>query len=97
MNLRPYQSAASDAIFKEWLEHDPTLVVIPTGGGKTILFADVNVLRKYGYDAEMSFAEASATIDALARNGWQPKLGLRSSAAGPPGVSTPEKGSASWN
>ena len=41
MNLRPYQSAASDAIFKEWLEHDSTLVVMPTGGGKTILFADV--------------------------------------------------------
>jgi superfamily II DNA or RNA helicase len=41
MILRPYQSAASDAIFKEWLEHDSTLVVIPTGGGKTVLFADV--------------------------------------------------------
>ena len=39
--LRPYQSAASDAIFKEWQENDSTLVVIPTGGGKTILFADV--------------------------------------------------------
>jgi len=39
--LRPYQSAASDAIFKEWREHDSTLVVMPTGGGKTILFADV--------------------------------------------------------
>src|SRR6516162_7710293 len=41
MNLRPYQAAASDAIFKEWQEHDSTLVVMPTGGGKTILFADV--------------------------------------------------------
>ncbi len=41
MNLRPYQSAASDAIFKEWAENDSTLVVMPTGGGKTILFADV--------------------------------------------------------
>lgn len=41
MNLRPYQSAASDAIFNEWQEHDSTLVVMPTGGGKTILFADV--------------------------------------------------------
>ena len=41
MNLRPYQSAASDAIFKEWLDNDSTLVVMPTGGGKTILFADV--------------------------------------------------------
>src|SRR5512136_3286008 len=41
MKLRPYQSAASDAIFKEWQENDSTLVVIPTGGGKTVLFADV--------------------------------------------------------
>ena len=41
MILRPYQSAASDAIFKEWQDNDSTLVVMPTGGGKTILFADV--------------------------------------------------------
>jgi superfamily II DNA or RNA helicase len=41
MKLRPYQSAASDAIFNEWQENDSTLVVMPTGGGKTILFADV--------------------------------------------------------
>jgi len=41
MKLRPYQSAASEAIFKEWQDNDSTLVVIPTGGGKTILFADV--------------------------------------------------------
>lgn len=41
MILRPYQSAASDAIFKEWQDNDSTLVVIPTGGGKTVLFADV--------------------------------------------------------
>ncbi len=41
MILRPYQSAAADAIFNAWLENDSTLVVLPTGGGKTILFADV--------------------------------------------------------
>jgi superfamily II DNA or RNA helicase len=41
MKLRPYQSDASDAIFKEWQDNDSTLVVMPTGGGKTILFADV--------------------------------------------------------
>ena len=41
MILRPYQSAAADAIFKEWEDNDLTLVVLPTGGGKTILFADV--------------------------------------------------------
>src|ERR1041385_98277 len=41
MILRPFQTAASDAIFIEWQENDSTLVVMPTGGGKTILFADV--------------------------------------------------------
>ena len=41
MILRQYQSLASDAIFTEWLVYDSTLVVMPTGGGKTILFADV--------------------------------------------------------
>ena len=41
MILRPYQSAASDAIFAEWQENYSTLVVMPTGGGKTVLFADV--------------------------------------------------------
>lgn len=41
MILRPYQSEASDAIFAEWRENDSTLVVLPTGGGKTVLFADV--------------------------------------------------------
>jgi superfamily II DNA or RNA helicase len=41
MKLRPYQSAAAEAIFREWQENDSTLVVMPTGGGKTILFADV--------------------------------------------------------
>ena len=48
------------------------------------------VLRKFGYDAEMSFAEASATIDALARNGWRrTAVPAEASAAG--------KGSPSWN
>lgn len=41
MNLRPYQAAASDAVFQEWQDNDSTLVVMPTGGGKTVLFADV--------------------------------------------------------
>lgn len=44
MILRPYQSAAAEAIFKEWQDNDSTVVVIPTGGGKTVLFA--NVIRR---------------------------------------------------
>ena len=39
--------------------------------GKLCSFKQAKVLRKYGYDAEVSFAEASAIIDGLARNGWR--------------------------
>lgn len=41
MELRPYQLAAIDAIKKEWTERQRTLLVLPTGCGKTIVFADV--------------------------------------------------------
>ena len=41
MELRPYQKEAEAAILKEWTEHDKTLLVLPTGCGKTIVFADV--------------------------------------------------------
>jgi type I site-specific restriction endonuclease len=39
--------------------------------GKLCSFKQAKVLRKYGYNTEVSFAEASATIDALAKNGWR--------------------------
>jgi len=39
--------------------------------GKLCSFKQAKVLRKYGYETEVSFAEASATIDGLARNGWR--------------------------
>jgi superfamily II DNA or RNA helicase len=38
--------------------------------GKLCSFKQAKVLRRYGYSTEVSFAEASATIDALAKNGW---------------------------
>lgn len=41
MQLRPYQEAAKAAIFKTWEEHDRALLVLPTGCGKTIVFASV--------------------------------------------------------
>lgn len=40
--LRPYQQAARDAIHTEWENgHTHTLLVLPTGTGKTIVFASV--------------------------------------------------------
>jgi superfamily II DNA or RNA helicase len=37
---------------------------------KLCSFKQAKVLRKYGYPTEVSFADASATIDQLAKNGW---------------------------
>lgn len=42
MELRPYQTAAKTAIFDEWSKgNKKTLMVLPTGCGKTIVFAKV--------------------------------------------------------
>ena len=42
MVLRPYQNEAVDAIRNEWKEgHQKTLLVLPTGTGKTIVFSKV--------------------------------------------------------
>ena len=43
MELRPYQEASKTRIFQEWDEkgHRKTLLVLPTGTGKTIVFASV--------------------------------------------------------
>lgn len=42
MQLRPYQGEAKEAIFREWeARHKRTLLVLPTGTGKTIVFSKV--------------------------------------------------------
>ena len=41
MKLRPYQIAARQACIHEWEQVNSTLVVMPTGTGKTIFFADI--------------------------------------------------------
>lgn len=42
MELRPYQKEAKESVFKEWDEgNSKTLLVLPTGCGKTIVFAKV--------------------------------------------------------
>ena len=41
LNLRPYQAEACGRIFEEWETVDRTLAVLPTGTGKTVIFASV--------------------------------------------------------
>ncbi len=42
MELRPYQTEAKDAVFSKWEHGDrKTLLVLPTGCGKTIVFAKI--------------------------------------------------------
>ncbi len=41
MKLRPYQQKAVDVIFKSWCEFQKTLLVLPTGTGKTVCFSKV--------------------------------------------------------
>ena len=38
---RPYQQEAQEAIFESWNKVDKTLLVLPTGCGKTVVFAKV--------------------------------------------------------
>ncbi len=42
MDLRPYQKEARDAIHREWEEgHTRTLLNLPTGTGKTVVFSQI--------------------------------------------------------
>jgi superfamily II DNA or RNA helicase len=41
MKLRPYQEEAVEKVLKAWEENTSTLLVLPTGCGKTICFADI--------------------------------------------------------
>jgi superfamily II DNA or RNA helicase len=47
MNLRPYQEAALEAVREAYRQkHRAVLVVMPTGTGKTVLFAEISRLAK---------------------------------------------------
>ena len=45
MELRPYQQAAREAVENRWEQgDDSTLLSIPTGCGKTVIFAKIAVV-----------------------------------------------------
>lgn len=41
VTLRPYQTEAVDAVYREWESNRATLVCLPTGTGKSIVFSEV--------------------------------------------------------
>ena len=41
ITLRDYQVDCRNSVFEEWKEHRATLGVLPTGGGKSLIFADI--------------------------------------------------------
>ena len=58
--------------------------------GNLCSFKQAKVLKKYGYETDVSFADASATIDQLAKNGW-----VRPARGNMPVM--PPKGDPAWN
>ncbi len=41
IKFRPYQNQAIEGIFEEWKENQSSLIVVPTGCGKTTIFTEV--------------------------------------------------------
>ena len=60
MELRPYQQQARKAVEQEWEQgHDKTLLVLPTGCGKTIVFAKITEDRVRAGDRVLILAHLS--------------------------------------
>lgn len=41
MQLRSYQNEAVDSVFEQWQQYRSTLLVLPTGCGKTVIFSEI--------------------------------------------------------
>ncbi len=67
MELRPYQAEARDAILHEWSEgHKRTLLVLPTGCGKTVCFASVVNERVRNGEKALVMAHRGELLDQAA-------------------------------
>ena len=68
MNLRPYQQEAVDAVLAEWDEQgrDKTLLVLPTGTGKTVVFSKVTEERVRQGDRVLILAHRGELLDQAA-------------------------------
>ena len=68
MNLRPYQQEAVDAVLAEWdgQGRDKTLLVLPTGTGKTVVFSKVTEERVRQGDRVLILAHRGELLDQAA-------------------------------
>ena len=68
MNLRPYQREAVDAVISEWEDkgRGKTLLVLPTGCGKTIVFSKITEERVRRGDRVLILAHRGELLDQAA-------------------------------
>ena len=66
MELRPYQQEAREAVEHQWREVDRTLLVLPTGCGKTTLFASVTADRVSAGDRVLILAHRGELLEQAA-------------------------------
>lgn len=75
LRLRPYQSDAVDSAWEHLQRHNSTMMVCPTGGGKTIMFAEL-IKRFLPQGRAMVIAHREELLD-QARDKIQTVTGIR--------------------
>lgn len=81
IKLRPYQADTISEIYDAWSRHRSVLAVLPTGGGKTVIFAEI-IRRHIG--AAAAVAHRKEIIAQIAMSLAQ--LGIRHRIIAPPAV-----------
>ena len=67
IELRPYQNEARDAVLSEWAEgRKHTLLVLPTGTGKTVVFSSIVDERVKNGDRALIMAHRGELLDQAA-------------------------------
>lgn len=84
MKLRPYQEAAIESVVQGWGKHQGMLLVLPTGTGKTVIFADLIRRLKTGRALVLAHRrelvrQAADKIAAI--SGDEPEIEMASSRA----------------
>jgi superfamily II DNA or RNA helicase len=68
INLRPYQQEAVEAVAHEWESRDRTLLVLPTGCGKTVVFSKIAEDRVRHGDRVLILAHRGELLEQAADN-----------------------------